>query len=86
MSSKETLTIRTPDKHGFTPDAFTVGLRMRHTGNGKVYVIVDFAWLGDTDEWGYLHRAEGEHGALVCRPLSHMAGVRSNGEPRYERL
>lgn len=63
-----------------------IGHCLRHTGNGKFYVITGFAWLGEHDEWGFLHHSleqDGGYGIILCRPLHHINGNRSNGEPRY---
>ena len=60
------------------------GTRLTHSGNGKTYIVLDIAWNGDTDEWGYLHKAAGEDGPLIWRPMSHITGHRSNGQPRYK--
>jgi hypothetical protein len=73
-----------PDKHGFTPDFGMIGDTLTHTGRERQYVITGFAWLGATDEWGYEHRQCGVNGPTITRPLSHLAGARSNGRQRYE--
>jgi hypothetical protein len=85
-STKINLSHSTPDKNGYVPDHSLRGRRLRHTGNGKVYVIFGFAWLGDGDVWGYLHFAEQEMGPVICRPVDHLEGHRSDGAPRYEVL
>lgn len=66
-----------------SPSPRLIGGTMRHTGNGKRYVILGYVWLGETDEWGYLHRAVEEMGALIARPMDHLDGVRDDGTPRY---
>lgn len=72
-----------PDDFNEPPEDLT-GMVLRHTGNGKTYQITGSVWLGETDKWGYLHRAMGERGPVIARPLSHIKGKRRNGEPRYE--
>lgn len=72
------------DDFNTPPDPHMIGRSMRHTGNGKTYVILGYVWNGETDKWNYLHRAAGEDGPIITRPLSHLAGVRRNGENRYE--
>ena len=73
------------DEKGFTPsaDRTLIGQQLVHSGNGKTYTILDFVWMGATDEWGFLHRAAGENGPLLCRPLSQLTGNREDGTPRY---
>jgi len=73
----------TQDKHGFTAPADLLGDVLSHTGNGKQYVITGFMWMGATDEWGYVHRAIGEHEPNIVRPLLHLCGKRKSGEWRY---
>lgn len=83
------LTLKTPDSTGGTPDQSLIGLRLLHLGNGKTYLISGFCWLGEVDEWGYLHaevRDDGLPGVPIARPLHHISGCRSNGQPRYERV
>lgn len=72
------------DRHGFRPSINEpmIGTAWQHTGNGKVYRIVNFAWMGATDEWGYVHRCDNEQLVLV-RPMRHLFGNRHNGEKRY---
>ena len=71
------------DANGLRPDPKLIGQRLFHTGNRKTYFIFGFAWLGATDEWGFLHRAGVEDGPILCRPLSHISGKRGNGDQRY---
>lgn len=90
MTTKPTLTYFTPDSTGAIPDFKMIGKSLLHLGNGKTYMITGFAWLGELDEWGFTHVATdlngGFTGVVLCRPLHHINGVRSNGEPRYEVL
>lgn len=65
------------------PPEDLIGTLLKHTGNGKTYQITGSVWLGETDQWGYLHRAMGERGPMIARPLSHIKGTRSNGQRRY---
>lgn len=82
------LTYLTEDIHGVTSDySVGIGTKLLHLGRMSVYQITGFCWLGATDEWGYLHhevRGDGLNGPTIARPLSHIYGTRSNGEPRYE--
>lgn len=89
MTSKPELTYNTPDTHGRIPNNMTIGGLLMHTGNGKLYQITGFAWMGATDEWGYLHhevRPDGKPTVTLVRPLSHVNGRRENGEPRYRKI
>lgn len=76
----------TPDVHGIIPSRSLIGQMMQHNGNMKIYIIFAFAWMGETDEWGYAHREAGNLGPLIVRPMSHLTGVMQNGEPRYKVL
>lgn len=60
-----------------------IGKTMTHTGNGKQYVIIGYAWIGTSDRWGYLHREVGVDGVTICRPFHELCGRRDNGSPRY---
>lgn len=71
------------DDFSISPSPRLIGGTMRHTGNGKTYVIIGYVWLGEADRWGYLHRAQGEMGPLIARPISHLDGYRSGGQTRY---
>lgn len=85
MDKKSPLMFSTQDVNGYRPDPALKGEKIRHSGNGKVYVIQGFAWMGATDEWGFVHFAEGEMGPALCRPMSHLDGARGDGSTRYER-
>jgi len=71
------------DDFSVSPSPRLIGRTMVHNGNGKTYTILGYVWLGETDRWGYLHRAAGEMGPLIARPISHLDGKLSNGQPRY---
>lgn len=71
------------DDFSTSPSPRLIGGTMRHNGNGKTYVILGYVWLGETDRWGYLHRAVGEMGPLIARPMRHLEGNMSTGGPRY---
>lgn len=88
MAPKTALTYSTPDIHGDVPQWAWVGDRLKHSGNGKTYRVTGFAWMGATDEWGFIHVEDGSGpmGVSLCRPMSHRDGVRDNGERRYEAL
>lgn len=80
------LTYTTEDSVGETPNDQLIGTKLLHLGRMSVYQIIGFCWLGATDEWGYLHhevRGDGLNGPIIARPLHHLRGTRSNGEPRY---
>lgn len=85
-TEKPPLTLNLPDSKRFVPARELIGRVLRHTGNGNLYQIHGFCWLGESDEWGYLHsevREDGVPGVTIARPLSHLSGCRSNGDPRY---
>ncbi len=86
VKPKPPLNYLTGDSTGTRPDGWFIGLELKHLGNERIYRIVGFAWMGATDEWGFLHhevRGDGLDGVMLCRPLSHIEGNRSNGERRY---
>ncbi len=70
----------TKDKHGITPIPELVGAVIQHA-NGKPYTIVNYIWMGATDEWGFRHISP--EGVECARPLSHLLSTRANGMPRY---
>lgn len=74
--------LSTPDSVGLIPNAKLLQQKVTHTGNGKTYTVIGFAWLGASDEWGYVHIAD-MLDPYIVRPLSHLIGTRSNGEHRY---
>lgn len=83
----EELTHRTKDANGQIPDLSLKGLRLQHSGNGKVYRIVNFAWDGETDLWSFIARDESKPDSVfIVRPLSHITGRRDNGKKRYTNL
>lgn len=75
------------DRHGFLPSANNslIGTEWMHSGNSNVYRIVNFAWMGATDEWGFVHRRVDEQ-MLLVRPMSHLSGERANGKKRYTQV
>jgi hypothetical protein len=85
--ARSALTYATVDSHGFSPHADTLtpmpGVHMRHNGNGHTYVITGFAWLGENDLWGFLHRDVSYDSPMLCRPMSHIYGYRADGSQRY---
>ena len=83
------LTYNTKDSTGLVPDDSLIGVKLLHLGRMSVYHIDGFCWLGENDEWGYLHhevRGDGLNGPTIARPMHHLLGTRSNGEPRYRVL
>lgn len=89
MTEKPELTYETPDVDRWKPDDNLLGVKLLHLGNRKTYIVVGFAWMGATDHWGFLHqevRPDGQRGVMLCRPMSHIGGERSNGERRYHVL
>ena len=86
MTEKPPLTLILPDSKNGVPARNMLGTRLRHHGNGKLYIITGWCWLGATDEWGYLHsewRDDGVPGVTIARPITHIYGRRSNGAARY---
>lgn len=81
MTTTKPLDLSVMDKNAYTPDTSLIGQQLLHTGNQKTYTITDFAWLGATDEWGFVHN-EAE-GVAIVRPVSHLTGQRANGADRY---
>ena len=72
------------DKHGFIPDnhtPFVVGHVVTHSGNSKRYAIIGFAWMGATDEWGFVHVSP--EGVTCVRPIHHLWGLLDDGTLRY---
>lgn len=84
-AQKPPLTPDTIDAELYTAHVITplIGKTMTHTGNGKQYVITGYAWMGATDEWGFLHREVGVDGVQLCRPFSQLVGRRIDGTVRY---
>ncbi|RWH49576.1 MAG: hypothetical protein E5V72_14810 [Mesorhizobium sp.] len=82
------LNFQTPDVNGARPPLEHEGRHLRHTGNGKVYKITGFTWLGETDVWGFVARSieDGDYAVPVTRPIEHLYGNRSNSLPRYDWL
>lgn len=76
------LTFNTMDKDGYSPEEGLINEQFRHTGNGKVYTIKNFAFNGATDEWNFVMYAE-DSDVPIVRPMEHLTGKRENGEPRY---
>lgn len=83
MKKSDTFDLSMPDKHGFVPDHHQryVGALAVHSGNGKGYRINGFAWMGATDEWGFLHHSP--EGVMCVRPMHHLWGLRDDGTLRY---
>lgn len=80
------LTLLTWDSLGTCPDTNLLGQVLKHTRNGKLYIIHGFCWIGQNDEWGFLHeelRDDGTRGVTIVRPLYHIRGYTNDGEPRY---
>lgn len=87
MAEKPPLNFNLEDRMNFQPDHRMIGWKLIHRGNGKLYVITGFCWLGASDEWGYLHaewRDDGMPGVTIVRPFSHISGRRPNGDLRYD--
>jgi hypothetical protein len=55
-----------------------LGRTLQHTGNGKFYVIYDFVWNGDKDEWMFVARERWQSRRRVCRssPAAHLRQAR----------
>lgn len=54
-----------------------IGTRLTHRKRQITYIIVGFAWSGETDQWGFLHKQIGESdAALIWRPLNHLTKER----------
>ena len=72
----------TPDVDGNLPNHGLIGCFITHQGNKIEFVITGFAWMGETDQWGFIHaRAEG--GPAIVRSMAHLTGNLKNGKPRF---
>jgi len=61
----------TTDSVGNIADPRLIGKVITHRGNNKTYRITGFCWLGETDEWGFLHSEDAE-AVVCCRPMRHL--------------
>lgn len=77
---REEFSHQMPDKHGLIPDPLFVGAQLHHA-NGKIYKVTGFAYMGETDEWGFTHASP--EGVLCVRPFSNIFGLTSAGVRRY---
>jgi len=82
-NAKKPLMLLTKDKAGETPPTRYLNSIWRHTGNKKVYTLMMFCWLGETDRWGFIMTTD-DSNVPVVRPLEHLLGNRSDGSKRYE--
>lgn len=73
----------TPDTNGYVPEKGLIGQIVQHTGNRKTYEITGFAWMGDGDVWGFVHKRVDGSPPELCRPITHLTGNRSDGTRRY---
>lgn len=83
------LTLRTPDSNGEIPDPAFIGQMLRHNKRGKMYMVLEYCWMGETDTWGFIHKevAAPYPGSLaIVRPISHLKGVTKDGKSRYSFL
>ncbi len=71
-----------PDSNGDTPDLTTLHARYVHARNRQTYIIIGWAWLGDTDVWCVLHKRQGSE-ITYSRPLRNFHGEIEPGIPRY---
>ncbi len=83
MDHGEYLFNTTADVHGFTPDYSMIGDVITHTKDSRQYVITDFAFMGATDEWGFVHREIMFDGVTIIRPLKDLAGNRVTRDPAF---
>ena len=87
MKHAETLDYTTVDSEGNTPNLGHINTRWQHLGNGKTYLLVDYVWNGQSDTWMFLmEQPDGSNLPPVVRPLSHLVGIRQDGEPRYTKV
>lgn len=74
----------TSDINGYVPDHKLIGLVLKHSGNGQFYTLTEFVWNGDNDQWYFLAVCTyAEPPVRIVRPISHIDGLRDNGERRY---
>lgn len=80
--------LTTKDRNGDVPEQALVGRLFRHNGNGKLYLVSGFSWIGDTDEWGVDHFEKGLGGqAVSCvRSYKNFCGKLENGKPRFTEM
>lgn len=80
------LTHNTKDAAGYVASMHThlIGALLKHQGNGRTYIITGFAWMGATDEWGFVHHEAGNaFGVTIIRPISHVEGLMADNRARY---
>lgn len=81
---------KTADVHGYRPLQDMTKVTLTHTGTGKQYRIGGFAWIGATDEWGFLHYSindPAEQRVTIVRPFKDLFGQRKGSTiPRYVML
>lgn len=67
-------------------DRFFVGRSYVHAARGETYKIIAVVWLGDTDEWGFMHRKVSADQSLgdpyFIRSVANFFGLRQ-GTPRF---
>jgi hypothetical protein len=61
-----------------------IGRKFRHTRRQKVYEVIGYAWIGDTDQWGVLHSCEGD--PIYCRSVLNFIGTFDDGRPRFREI
>lgn len=73
----------TPDQNGEFPDLSIVGKTYVHTPSGKSFLVKDYTFLGDSDEWAYLLE-EFPGACLMSRSLRGFNGKK--GESLLKRF
>jgi hypothetical protein len=74
------------DMTGHSPEnsAYLVGKSYLHTRTGVRYEVFGFAWIGDLDQWGVLHRSViKENPTVYIRSLANFRGKHLDGMDRF---
>lgn len=79
------ISLKSPDALGFIPDLSLVGKRYTRTRTQKDYEITGFAYMGEFDQWGIIHREVG-HAITFCRSHENFFGFRDGDVPRFKEI
>ncbi len=86
MSNKDpNFSHQTIDSTGQKAPAHMIGEIFHHRGNGHLYEIIGVCWIGDGDEWGFIHRRQGCEVDCV-RSYNNFFGHMSDGRKRFHQV